>query len=207
MVPVVASVDIVQSSGLTAARRRLLLSVIKKCMMVIGQESKDLLYEVSRGDSIQILWRKNSREALRQLLWLHMMLLKEGFEMRTGFGVGKLSLLTKSLSTSDGKAFQLSGRCLDGIKNSENRLAIAFEMEQLNDEWSVHNVVLNYVLQRTTAPQAIAIAQMLENKTQLQVAKALRIKQPSVHQRLKAGGWVIVQAVVNRFVQLQENNV
>jgi hypothetical protein len=204
MNPAVASVDIVQSSRLTAANRRALLAVIKKCMQLLQMENKDILYEVSRGDSIQVLWKKKSSDALRQLLWLHMMLLKEGFEMRTGFGVGTVSLLTKSLSTSDGTAFQLSGRCLDTIKNTENRIAIAFENEELNKEWAVHNVVLNYVLQRTTAPQAVAIAHMLENKTQLQVAKSLRIKQPSVHQRLKAGGWVIIQGVVNRFEQIQE---
>jgi Mn-dependent DtxR family transcriptional regulator len=48
------------------------------------------------------------------------------------------------------------------------------------------------------------MALMLQNKTQLEVAKALRIKQPSVHQRLKAGGWVIIQSVVNRFQQIQQ---
>jgi hypothetical protein len=204
MNPVVASVDIVHSSKLSATKRRSLLAVIKKSMQLLQEENKDIIYEVSRGDSIQLLWKKKSNEALRQLLWLHMMLLKEGFEMRTGFGVGAVSLLTKSLSTSDGKAFQLSGRCLDAIKNTDNRIAVAFEQGELNNEWAVHTVVLNYVLQRTTAPQAVAIARMLENKTQLQVAKALRIKQPSVHQRLKAGGWVIIQSVVNRFVQIQE---
>jgi hypothetical protein len=204
MNPAVASVDIVQSSKLSAAKRRTLLAVIKKSMELLKSENKDIVYEVSRGDSIQILWKKNSSEALRQLLWLYMILLKEGFEMRTGFGVGKISLLTKSLSTSDGKAFQLSGRSLDAIKNTDNRIAIAFEADELNREWAVHNMVLNYVLQRTTAPQAVAIARMLENKTQQQVAKVLRIKQPSVHQRLKAGGWVIIQAVVNRYQQIQD---
>ncbi|MBX9784343.1 MAG: hypothetical protein K2X48_13720 [Chitinophagaceae bacterium] len=203
MNPAVASVDIVQSSKLSAAKRRRLLAVIKKCMHVLKLENKEIVYEVSRGDSIQLLWKKKSSEALRQLLWLHMMLLQEGFEMRTGFGIGKISLLTKSLSTSDGTAFQLSGRCLDAIKNADNRIAIAFETDELNKEWAVHNVVLNYVLQRTTAPQAVAIARMLENKTQQQVAKVLRIKQPSVHQRLKAGGWVIIQAAVNRYQQIQ----
>jgi hypothetical protein len=204
MNPAVASVDIVQSSKLSAAKRRTLLAVIKKSMDVLKSENKDIVYEVSRGDSIQLLWKKNSSEALRQLLWLYMTLLKEGFEMRTGFGVGKIELLTKSLSTSDGKAFQLSGRCLDAIKNTDNRIAIAFETDELNREWTVHNVVMNYVLQRATAPQAVAIARMLENKTQQQVAKVLRIKQPSVHQRLKAGGWVIIQAVVNRYQQIQD---
>ena len=204
MNPCVASVDIVNSSKLTAAKRRKLLAVIDKCMQLLKQESKDMVVEISRGDSIQILWRKNAVEALRQCLWLHMMLLKEGFEMRTGFGIGNISLLTKTLATSDGTAFQLSGRCLDSIKNTDNRIGIAFEPDALNNEWTVHNIVLNYVLQRTTAPQAVAMALMLENKTQLETAKALRIKQPSVHQRLKAGGWVIIQSIVNRFQQLQQ---
>lgn len=204
MNPCVASVDIVNSSKLTAAKRRKLLAVIDKCMQMLKQESKDMVVEISRGDSIQILWRKNAVEALRQCLWLHMMLLKEGFEMRTGFGIGNISLLTKTLATSDGTAFQLSGRCLDAIKNTDNRIGIAFEPDALNNEWTVHNIVLNYVLQRTTAPQAVAMALMLENKTQLETAKALRIKQPSVHQRLKAGGWVIIQSIVNRFQQLQQ---
>lgn len=204
MSPCVASLDIVNSSKLTAAKRRKLLATVEKCMQVLKQESKDLVYEISRGDSIQLLWKKNANEALRQCFWMHMMLLKEGFEMRTGFGVGSISLITKTLATSDGKAFQLSGRCLDAIKNTDNRIAVAFETEALNHEWTVHNIVLNYVLQRTTAPQAVAMALMLQNKTQLEVAKALRIKQPSVHQRLKAGGWVIIQSVVNRFQQIQQ---
>jgi hypothetical protein len=202
--PVTASLDIVQSSRLSAVSRRKLLAVIQKAMQQLKLESKDFLYEVSRGDSIQLLWRKNSNDALRHCLWLHMILLKEGFEIRTGFGYGSVALLTKSLSTSDGKAFQLSGRSLDSIKNTDNRIAVAFETEELNNEWTVHNVVLNYILQRTTAPQAVAMASMLENKTQLQVAKALRIKQPSVHQRLKSGGWVIIQSIVNRFEQVTE---
>lgn len=204
MSPCVASLDIVNSSKLTAAKRRKLLATVEKCMQALKQESKDLVYEISRGDSIQLLWKKNANEALRQCLWLHMMLLKEGFEMRTGFGVGAISLLTQTLATSDGKAFQLSGRSLDAIKNTDNRIAVAFETEAFNHEWTVHNIVLNYILQRTTAPQAVAMALMLQNKTQLEVAKALRIKQPSVHQRLKAGGWVIIQSVVNRFQQIQQ---
>jgi hypothetical protein len=204
MNPCVASLDIVNSSKLTAAKRRKLLAVVQKCMQVLKHESKDLVYEISRGDSIQLLWRKNANEALGHCLWLHMMLLKEGFEMRTGFGVGTISLLTKTLATSDGTAFQLSGRCLDAIKNTDNRIAVAFEAEALNHEWTVHTIVLNYVLQRTTAPQAIAMALMLQNKTQLEIAKALRIKQPSVHQRLKAGGWIIIQSIVNRFQQIQQ---
>jgi hypothetical protein len=39
----------------------------------------------------------------------------------------------------------------------------------------------------------------LQDQTQQTIAKKLKIKQPSVHQRLQGAGWPVVQKILNRF--------
>ena len=46
---------------------------------------------------------------------------------------------------------------------------------------------------------------VLQDHTQASIAKKLKIKQPSVHQRLQAAGWPVVQKILTRFESVIPN--
>ena len=198
MKSVVLTGDIAGSTLLRPAKKKKLLQLMEASLATILQEQKKITAEIFRGDSLQIAWKKNAAEALRYTLWLHMELIRHGFHIRTGVGIGAISLQTGKPGTSDGTAFQLSGALLDQIKPTPQLIAIDIAGAS-HSEWEAHSTALNFVLQRCTAPQAAALSLMLQNKTQQEAAAILSIKQPAVHQRLQAGGWPVLQAVIKRF--------
>jgi hypothetical protein len=101
--------------------------------------------------------------------------------------------------TSDGTAFQVSGLNLDAITKSGELIIIAGADDDFTSEWQVHSEALNYIIGRWSPPQAEAMYLQLQDHTQQTIARKLKIKQPSVHQRLQGAGWPVVQKILNRF--------
>src|ERR1700712_4419055 len=158
MQSIVVTSDIVGSSLLKAKRKKRLIAVLDATIASIQQQSKKIQAEIFRGDSVQIAWKKDTSDALRTVLWMHVQFLKEGFEIRSGIGFGAISLQTEKLGTSNGTAFIQSGTMLDSLKNTNSRIAIAGTSADASSEWEAHAAALNYVLHRCTVLQAEAIA-------------------------------------------------
>ena len=55
------------------------------------------------------------------------------------------------------------------------------------------------MLERLSNAQAEAMYLQMQNAKQEEIAKALHISQPSVHQRLQAAGWTVINKILQRF--------
>ncbi|MBO9203453.1 MULTISPECIES: sigma-70 region 4 domain-containing protein [Niastella] len=195
----VISGDIIGSSLLKQASRKKLQQLLKSFFTFTKHEWSDMQAEQYRGDSIQITLTGNRLAALRIALLLHTCLLKDKFKIRLAIGVGEINFQSGQVVTSDGSAFQASGPYLDELTKSGELISIASFDDDFTSEWQVHSSSLNFILQRLTQQQAEAVYLQLQDHTQAAIAKKLKIKQPSVHQRLQAAGWPVVQKILTRF--------
>ena len=195
----VISGDIIGSSQLKPASRKKLQQLLDDFFKFTALEWLDMQAQQYRGDSIQIILTVNRLAALRITLLLQTCLIKENFKIRMAVGIGDISFKGAQVVTSDGTAFQSSGPYLDALTKSGEMISIASFDEELTSEWQVHSASLNYILERLTQQQAEAVYLQLQDHTQASIAKKLKIKQPSVHQRLQAAGWPVVHKILTRF--------
>ena len=78
-------------------------------------------------------------------------------------------------------------------------MSVTAEDTSFNEEWEVHTASLNFLLERLSGAQAEALYFQLQDTRQEDIAKALHISQPSVHQRLQAAGWSVINPMLQRF--------
>jgi len=195
----VISGDIIGSSLIKPAARKKLLQLLDSFFSHAVVQWPDLQSEQYRGDSLQATLTENRLAALRIALMLHSYLIKENFKIRMAVGVGEINFKSKQVITSDGTAFQASGPYLDALAKSGEVISIAGDDEDFTSEWLVHSAALNYIIEHWSQQQAEAVYLQLQDHTQAAIAKKLKIKQPSVHQRLQGAGWPVVQKILYRF--------
>ncbi len=197
----VLTADIIASSKLNQEERSNLQLHLKKVFEIIQQQYPTLMYELFRGDSVQIAMEHTPESILRVSLLLQTHLLKEGFGIRSSIGVGSASFISHNLITSDGSAFHLSGTGLDLIKKENEFILIQFEDKTKHKEWIVHSLSLSAIIRRWTNLQAEAVFQTILGKTQEQIAQELNLTQSSITQRLKAADWNVTRAIIHHFQQ------
>ncbi|MEP6464779.1 MAG: sigma factor-like helix-turn-helix DNA-binding protein [Parafilimonas sp.] len=196
---VVITGDIIASSKLTPVKRKKLQNRITAFIKKIAANFPDFKAEQFRGDSLQCILIKNRNAGLRTALSLYCFLAAEGFKIRQSLGLGDISFSSTNIVTSDGSAFKFSGENIDELKKRNEIISVASGDASFNEEWKVHSASLNYLLERLSNAQAEALYLQLQNAKQEEIAKALHISQPSVHQRLQAAGWVVINRMLQRF--------
>jgi hypothetical protein len=195
----VISADVIGSSTLKPAARRKLQAALDNVFKYASAQWKDLSVQQYRGDSLQAVFTTNRAYSLRAGLLLHSGLQKENFRIRISVGIGEISYKGRNIITSDGSAFQASGHYLDTLIKSGDVISIAGIDDEFTAEWQVHSTTLNHIIERWSRQQAEAIYLHLQQYTQLKMARKLKIRQPSVHQRLQAAGWPVIQKILQRF--------
>lgn len=196
---VVITGDVIRSSQLSPSRRKKLQNLLAKFFASTTTSYPDFKAEQFRGDSIQASFTHNRKMALRTALSLQSCLVSSEFAIRLAIGVGEISYTGSNVVTSDGSAFQMSGPLIDELKKRNEHIGIAVVLPVANEEWQVHAATLNYLIERWTMQQAEALYLQLKNLKQEEIAAKLKISQPSVHQRLQAAGWPVINKVLQRF--------
>lgn len=191
--------DIIGSSRLSAVKKKKLQNRLAAFIKKTKDALPDFKAEQFRGDSVQCILTKNKTSGLRAAISLYCFLAAEGFKIRQSVGVGEISFRSDRVVTSDGTAFRVSGENIDELKKRNEFISVAFSNDALNEEWNVHSASLNFLLGRLSMAQAEALYLQLQGARQEKIAKALHIKQPSVHQRLQAAGWPVINRVLQRF--------
>jgi hypothetical protein len=155
---------------------------------------------IFRGDAFQAVV-SNAADSLKIALFLRAELLRIKLpeiqpDARIGLGVGTIESLNKAkIEESDGEAFRYSGKALDGLKNYR-RLAFLSAGKDWNRQFDPIGSLLDAIIQRWTPEQAEAMSYMLQGKTQQEIGRILRIKQPAVQQRLlTAGHFAIIDSL------------
>lgn len=195
----VLSGDVIGSSLLNTAARKKLQSELDNFNRLAAKQWPDLKMQQYRGDSIQATLTTNRAGALRIGLLLQSRLVAQKFSLRMAIGTGEISFKSRNIITSDGSAFRASGPYLDALKKSGEMISVAGADADFTGEWQTHSASLNYIIQDWTPQQAEAVNLQLQNYTQQQMARKLKITQPSVHQRLQGAGWPVIQKILQRF--------
>lgn len=210
--------DIVGSSSIIKDDRADMLKALKISFNEINKEiikKTKPPFEIYRGDSFQVVLEKPQLSLPVSLLIRAKMrsiivnkeekgqIVKQSPDCRIGIGIGNISFKTGKTIESDGEAYQLSGKALDSMKNTEHRLKIFTKWEEVNSELEVSFTFADTIIKEWSTYQAEAFyLYILRNETQISLAKNLNIAQSSVHKRLKTGKAESIDLFRKRFEEL-----
>lgn len=176
--------------------------------------------EVTRGDSFQCLVNNTAnalRAALIQKTYLKSITYSDinansrrkkkskhneiSFDARIAIGIGDLDFLNENLATSNGKAFELSGKLLDKMKSRKQTIGIT-TLDNYNDEFQVSFTLLDALLSKLTSSQCEVINLKLLGYTEKEIADIIKINQAAVNQRSTAGNWNAIDTLIQRFEKI-----
>lgn len=192
--------DIVNSTRLKKVTEKKLLKILTAALAKYQ-------FEFYRGDSFQV-YVKNPVEALQTALLCRTAAISVSknetnnlSDVRISIGIGAVTMQVKTLGTAKGEAFILSGRAFDEITGTDTRLVIATANSLANAGLQIIADYLNAILKVMTGKQAEVIFELLQKKTQQEVAEQLKKSKSTVHQHVTAGRW----AEIGKLLQQYEN--
>lgn len=146
-------------------------------------------WDVFRGDGFQ-LELSSPADALRIAILIRSglkslpELYNQGIDARIGIGIGRKEYVGKSISDSDGEAYQWSGSVLDSLKGEQSRLQMKSPWNELDLPMNIALQLASVIIDEWTSPEAeIMWLWLTEGKTQVEMARKLKITQPAVHKR------------------------
>jgi len=209
--------DLVRSRLFLTRRTEILdkISSVLKQAAVLEDPTHDSVRfsQVFRGDSFQGLVIHPER-ALKILLAIRAELLqsridKHQLDVRLGLGIGLAENINiKNIEASDGEAFRLSGRALDLLKGSQQKYRRFFFLaaeKEMNPGLAMLAATLDAIIQSWSVEQAEAVSYWLQDRTQSEISRILKIKQPAVQQRLRLAGHYALKAGLEYYESLFHN--
>ncbi|MFT3781575.1 MAG: hypothetical protein QM790_06115 [Nibricoccus sp.] len=199
--------DIVDSSKLPKARRKLLPQLIAKASRDTQKAFTDALplkADVFRGDGWQLLVG-DVVHSLRVGLFFRACLRSEskrgrGLDTRLAIAVGLVDFVRERVSEGDGEAYRLSGRALEEMPRKQ-RLKLVFPSE---NEASLDVIIrlIDVLAQNWTGRQALAVGGALRGWTQERIAQQWpeSITQQAVTKHLDAAQWPALEEAL-RYVE------
>jgi hypothetical protein len=180
--------DIVSSRRMPDKRKWL-----KRLKEIIERKSglaKAPKWDVFRGDGFQVEL-SSPADALRIAFLIRCglksipELFSQGIDARIGIGIGEKEYSGKSISDSDGQAYQWSGGVLDSLKGEQKSLQMKSPWPEVDQPMNIALQLAGVIIDEWTNPEAeIAWLWLTENKTQVEMARKLKITQPAVHKRM-----------------------
>jgi len=119
-------------------------------------------------------------------------------DARISIGIGTVDLEMKSVTTSDGIAFNISGMNLDKIKSTRQSMIIGSD-DEYSAELETEIILLDNIISKATALQCEVIYLKLLGYTEIEIARFLKIKQSAVNQRSNSTGWNAIETSIKRF--------
>ena len=203
--------DIVNSSKLTISGRKKLLELLTAFFSTYKVKSKNHLalkinFEIYRGDSFQGML-ETPTHALRIALLIRTFLQSKivtntqilSVDARIAIGLGTINAQAITLAESDGEAFRFSGRLLETLKKSPNKIAQKSSRAKMDEEINLSLILLEGIISKWTTMQSEVIYYKLQGYTEVIIAEILKIKQPAVNQRAKSASWFAVEQLLNRY--------
>lgn len=194
---VIITGDIIDSTKLDEPQRKILESEL---WTILKQHSstEDHFY-LSRGDAFQLKVDEASAAFSTALsIRCHLKSLDIApflLDARISLGLGEISLEGKTLSSSDGSAFQRSGRGLDALKDRALALAISTGIPHFDKAFDALCFLADEHIRNWSKPQAEAILLRMQNQTFEQIGKKLQINTSAAYKRVDAAHWKAVSKV------------
>lgn len=205
----VITADIVASTTLPNEVKEWLYTAIEAYLEQVASVF-ELRKEWYRGDSFQVKI-KDVQQALKLALliktYIRSLQFEGGafnggiFDTRMVLGIGTVDFERAKIMSSDGEAFQLSGRMLDQLKTGKQFFSVVSN-DTYAGELQMESLLLDTIISGTTALQCEVINRKLQGQTEVAIAEALGIKQSAVNQRSGAGNWHVFAAMTDHFEQL-----
>jgi len=190
--------DIVNSTKLSAAKEKKLLTIFNKVLL-------EYKFDFYRGDSFQV-FVKNPFEALKVALLCRTAAISISksdkinlSDVRISIGLGEVKLPVRNLSTAKGEAFILSGRAFDELSVNNTRLAISVTNSLGNTALQISADYLNTIFKMMTGKQAEVIFELLKGQTQLEVSVLLKKSKSTIHQHVTAGRWNEIDKLLKQY--------
>ena len=210
----VLSGDLVKSSHRNAKRPAIMnaLSLAVESSRSYLREHKCQLHfsDFYRGDAFQCAVTDPA-----YLLWTAVFVRTELIKMRSdgihadarlGLGFGSVSAWDpRNITSSDGEAFRLSGKALDTMKSGKEkyrRLRILSPWPEEDSRFSILAVFMDALMQRWTPEQAAAMSLFLRDKSQEEISRLFKVKQPAVQGRLQKAGHFAIKEGLELFMQM-----
>lgn len=204
----VITADIVDSTTLTKPER-LWLNARLNVLLTTINSNYFARYEQYRGDSFQCQTKdvKGLSAALVIKSYVKSLRFTEAenppkkLDVRVSLAIGEMEIETEHLATSDGEAFRLSGKRLDGMKKEKRTFCITTK-DLFERELETEGLLLDTLLSKATALQCGIVYEKLLGRTEESIAKALNIKQSTVNQHSTGAGWNAIYKTIQRFEEI-----
>lgn len=204
------SADIVSSTSLKTEDLISLTKELKGLMDGLENEIKGFWGRIVKGDSIECYF-EDDRMTLRValLLKLRTKMFASQVEcaeatkrqgLRFAIGAGSMKVVSKDDDLIDGEAIYISGRA---IQKSNMKLDDAYQAE--HNEWGDVSLqasivsLLDWMVGNYTAKQCEVVYWKLRGWKETDIAKKLKVKQPTVNSRSTSAGWSVVDQAVKAF--------
>lgn len=192
--------DIVDSTSLTKTEFKRLIKSFESILSVHQ-------YEFFRGDSFQV-YVKSPQEALTVVLRMRTIAMKASREnivcdIKACIGIGQVKSTVKSLRTSTGEAFVLSGRNFDTIKPPQRLLIVCSDNNAIvQTGLQITGDYIDYIFRHLTVKQAAVMFELLQSRTQADVAKRLKKSQATINKHAQSAGWPEIEKLSANYKQL-----
>lgn len=214
MIHAIITGDIIDSTHLNEAERKKMLAVLKKVFADLEEDDSHHNFKIYRGDSFQGVC-KVPEEALLASLKIRAALLKSDFaestktlDARLAIGIGEAGKMSKNIGLSDGEAFRNSGQLLNPKTKEEfkklkdYKLLFKSPWEEVNAEMEVLLSAMDALMSKWTTEQAEVIYELLNRKTQTQIAIELSKSQSSISERVQNANWLAISNILARYQTL-----
>lgn len=197
--------DVVNSTKLKAEERSVMLNSLQQIPELL-YPLQNISIEIFRGDSFQLRVSDPTialRCALAIRAWLrsHRLEYSKILDARIAVGVGTLDYESEDLSTSDGEAFRLSGRLLDGMIKS--RLEVQTPWLDVNEELKLLTAFADDIVSSWSCNQSKIILQsLITSKSHVELSQQLEISRQMVDKSLKASKEYLIEGYINRYENL-----
>ncbi len=123
-------------------------------------------------------------------------------DIRVSIGIGRVQLPVKMPGTARGEAFILSGRRLDEIQHTEERLSIRSGHTIADIGFQIMTDYLDSIYGKMTSKQAVVLFDLLRGGTQQEIALKLGKSKSTISQLVSAGRWPEIEKLLKQFEML-----
>jgi hypothetical protein len=188
----VITADIVNSSFLSK-------QLLTKLLRTVESLIKPNKYEFYRGDSFQV-YVKDSAIALELCLKIRLAARRieasKEIDVRAAIGISLINRPVRALRISSEKPFVLSGRALDDLSRTGNRLRIVSSNDNADDIFRITARFIDFIFKGLTSKQSAVIFELLMGSTQTEAAKKLKKSQVTVNRHVHAASWMEINQLL-----------
>jgi len=127
-------------------------------------------------------------------------------DVRISIGIGAATYKKNDLASSNGEAFQLSGRVLDTMKADGKTMALTTPIAEVNEVYEVFFAFLDTILARWSIASAETVYYLLNNLKEQEIASKLDRSQAAINHRKKAAGWDEIKMLLDYYPKTVKNN-